>query len=89
MAESVKVVVRCRPLNKTEKSDGRATIVHMDKRMGTVSLQPQGGNNAEPPKTFTFDSVFPPDTLQEDLYNATGAPILDKVLEGFNGTIFA
>ena len=43
---NVKVVVRCRPLNSQEKSDGREQIVHMEPKMGTCIVQP---NNNEPP----------------------------------------
>eukprot|EP00965_Chrysotila_dentata_P142231 4702562-Pleurochrysis_carterae.AAC.5 len=33
-----------------------AQIVHMDTKMGTVSVA-QPGNSAEPPKSFTFDQA--------------------------------
>ena len=86
--ECVKVVVRCRPLNSKETSDGRVSVVEMDERMGMVALSaPQAAG--EPPKTFTFDAVFPPNTPQEAIYKQTAAPICDSVLEGYNGTIFA
>ena len=39
----------------------------------------------EPPKTFTFDTVFGPDSKQVDVYNLTARPIVDSVLEGYNG----
>ena len=39
----------------------------------------------EPTKTFTFDSVFGPDTSQAEVYNETARPIVDAVLEGYNG----
>ena len=84
--ETVKVVVRCRPLNSTEERDGRTQIVHMDSRLGTVSVATKLD---EPPKTFTFDAVFPPHSLQEAIYTSTAKPILDSVMQGYNGTIFA
>ena len=85
-AETVKVVVRCRPLNSKEKEDGRQQIVHMDPKMGSCVVQPAGSDE---PKTFTFDSVYPPNTEQELIYQQTAAGIVDSVLEGYNGTIFA
>ena len=39
----------------------------------------------EPTKTFTYDSVFGTDTTQADVYNETARPIVDAVLEGYNG----
>ena len=85
-AETVKVVVRCRPLNSKEKADGRDTIVHMDDKTGTCVVQPMSN---EPPKTFTFDAVYPPNTDQAVLYQHSAAHIVDAALEGYNGTIFA
>lgn len=38
---------------------------------------------------FSFDRVFPMETMQEAIYRFTGADIVQGVLEGFNGTIFA
>ena len=38
---------------------------------------------------FTFDSVFAPDSAQMDVYNRVARPIVENVLEGYNGTIFA
>ena len=86
-SETVRVVVRCRPLNRKENEDGRAQIVAMDPSMGSCVVTPPGGN--EPPKTFTFDAVYAPDTHQEVIYKQTASTIVDSVLEGYNGTIFA
>jgi hypothetical protein len=33
--------------------------------------------------------VVPPNTPQEIVYNSTALPIVESVLEGYNGTIFA
>lgn len=81
------MVVRCRPLNSTERADGRDTIVQMDAKMGSVSVHAPG--SSEPPKAFTFDMVFDERSQQADLYQKTAMPIVDSVLDGFNGTIFA
>ncbi|XP_070768866.1 kinesin-like protein KIF3A isoform X1 [Enoplosus armatus] len=86
--DNVKVVVRCRPLNQKEKMMGHKLSVLVDEIRGTITVNkletPQ-----EPPKTFTFDTVFGPDSKQLDVYNLTARPIVDSVLEGYNGTIFA
>jgi hypothetical protein len=65
--ECVRVVVRCRPLNSTERNDNRGVIVDMNKATGTVILSAGSKASNEPPKTFTFDAVFPPDTHQVGL----------------------
>ena len=44
---------------------------------------------ADPPKAFTFDSVFDWNCSQQTVYEQTALPIVDSVLEGYNGTVFA
>lgn len=43
----------------------------------------------EAPKIFTFDQTYGPGCTQREIYDKTASPIVDSVLEGFNGTIFA
>ncbi|XP_072486113.1 kinesin-like protein KIF3A isoform X5 [Notamacropus eugenii] len=62
--------------------------VTVDEMRGTITVHKTDSSN-EPPKTFTFDTVFGPDSKQLDVYNLTARPIIDSVLEGYNGTIFA
>ncbi|XP_068432996.1 kinesin-like protein KIF3C [Clinocottus analis] len=89
-SESVKVVVRCRPLNRKEESNGPAgSIVQMDLRLGQVILRNPRATASEPQKTFTFDAVYDANSKQGDLYDESVRPLIDSVLAGFNGTIFA
>ncbi len=89
-SESVKVVVRCRPLNRREESNGPAGgIVQMDLRLGQVILRNPRAPASEPQKTFTFDAVYDSNSKQRDLYDESVRPLIDSVLAGFNGTIFA
>ena len=85
--ECVKVILRCRPLNSKEKGDGRKKIVGMDKGRGTVSVKnPQITNET---KDFTFDAVFDETCRQVEVYTESCAPVVEQVLEGYNGTVFA
>ncbi|XP_044520597.1 kinesin-like protein KIF3A isoform X4 [Monodelphis domestica] len=86
--DNVKVVVRCRPFNEREKAMCYKLSVNVDEMRGTITVHKTDSSN-EPPKTFTFDTVFGPDSKQLDVYNLTARPIIDSVLEGYNGTIFA
>ena len=43
----------------------------------------------EHPKSFTFDSVFSSNCHQKTIYDVCAAPVVQSVLEGYNGTIFA
>lgn len=87
--ESVKVVVRCRPLNRKEEAMGFGTIVDLDVKLGQVALRNPRASPGEPDKTFTFDAVYDAGSKQNDLYDETVRPLVDSVLRGFNGTVLA
>ncbi|XP_051954333.1 kinesin-like protein KIF3C [Xyrauchen texanus] len=87
--ETVKVVVRCRPLNRKEESSGYDDIVEMDVKLGQVALRNPKAGPGELLKSFTFDAVYDACSKQSDLYDETVRPLIDSVLRGFNGTIFA
>ncbi|VBB25406.1 unnamed protein product [Acanthocheilonema viteae] len=87
-SEAVKVVIRCRPLSASEMSDGHQSIVDIQTDRGVIELHNPKEPN-EPSKVFTFDSVYDPQSKQLDLYDETFRHLVDSVLEGFNGTIFA
>ncbi|KAJ3067291.1 Kinesin-like protein kif3a, partial [Rhizoclosmatium hyalinum] len=86
--EAVKVIVRCRPFSEKEKAGGHSCIVEINKELATVAIH-DPRENADPPKTFTFDSVFDWTSKQMDVYNRTARPIVESVLNGYNGTVFA
>lgn len=44
---------------------------------------------SEPPRNFTFDAVYNWDSKQIELFEETFRDLIDSVLNGFNGTIFA
>lgn len=68
----------------------RERMVDMDTSLGTVTLHALGPRaSTEPPKNFTFDQVYDENSSQEFIFNQTAAHIVDSVLDGFNGTIFA
>ena len=89
-AESIKVVFRVRPLNSKEKQQGRkiATIAH--ENQGVIELRNSSpGGDGEVSKTFTFDAVFSEKSTQRHIYDVCAAPVVQSVLEGYNGTVFA
>ncbi|CAI9577799.1 unnamed protein product [Staurois parvus] len=88
-SEALKVVVRCRPINRKEEAAGYDRIVAMDVKLGQVTIRNPRANPGELPKTFTFDAVYDASSKQTDLYDETVRPLIDSVLQGFNGTIFA
>lgn len=56
---------------------------------GTIIIRNPKVSDQEPPKTFTFDSVFGPNVEQKHIYNTCASSVVESVLQGYNGTIFA
>lgn len=54
-----------------------------------VVLHKPDSDGSEPPKQFTFDYAYGPDSRQIDVFNELAKPICDSVMGGYNGTIFA
>ena len=83
-SETIKVAFRLRPLNSTEKQAGHKVccVAHEDE--GVIEMQ--YGDSC---KQFTFDAVFNESSSQRRIYDVCAAPVVQSVLEGFNGTVFA
>ena len=96
--DTVKVVVRVRPLLSRETS---AKIVHANKEDQTVTVvseasettstgaTPLGRSRGTAAHSFKFDHVYDEGSSQEELYESTARPIVERCLEGYNATIFA
>jgi len=86
-SESVKVIVRVRPMNDREKNKQCTNIIASD----VPNLQITLTNPAEPDtqKVFSYDAVFPMDSTQQTVYEESAFQLVESVLEGYNGTIFA
>ncbi|SPP76916.1 kinesin-like protein KIF3A [Drosophila guanche] len=87
--ENVRVVVRTRPMDKNELTAGALSAISVDKINRAITVMKPNATANEPPKTYYFDNVFDLSSNQLDLYVDTARPIVDKVLEGYNGTILA
>ncbi|XP_059209883.1 kinesin family member 3Cb [Centropristis striata] len=87
--EAVRVVVRCRPLSRREEKTGCENILQIDDRLGQITIRKPKAPPDEPMKVFTFDSVYGWASKQIDIYEDAVRPLVESVLQGFNGTIFA
>ncbi|CAM1320682.1 KIF3B (predicted), partial [Pycnogonum litorale] len=63
--------------------------VEMFTERGVVELKNPKTPPTDPGKEFTFDAVYNWNSKQSELYDETFRPLIDSVLNGFNGTIFA
>jgi len=79
--ESIQVCCRFRPQNQQERaSNGKISLEVPDTTSVIVSATDH---------TFQFDRVFRWDASQKEVYDYAAKPIINAVLRGFNGTVFA
>lgn len=86
-SEAVKVVIRCRPMSEKEMQAGHECVVEINPKANDIFVSKPGADEA--PKQFTFDNCFDWRVRQVDIYDQCAANIIENVLEGYNGTIFA
>ena len=77
--QSIKVVVRVRPMNSKEQAQKEKTATTVDSGRAEVFAG----------KPFTFDRAFGPDATQEAVYAACAKNLVENVINGHNATIFA
>eukprot|EP00927_Polykrikos_kofoidii_P003487 TRINITY_DN11386_c0_g1_i2.p1 TRINITY_DN11386_c0_g1~~TRINITY_DN11386_c0_g1_i2.p1 ORF type:complete len:639 (+),score=144.50 TRINITY_DN11386_c0_g1_i2:232-2148(+) len=80
--ESIKVCCRFRPQNQSERTHNGKICVEVAEN-GTAVYLPSSDI------TFNLDRVFRWDTSQKEVYDYAAKPIINAVLRGFNGTVFA
>lgn len=84
--ETVKVAIRVRPMNALEKKNNSVMCVEADRANNQINLTKAETNQVN---TFQYDYVYPPTINQRTVYDETAFPIVEAVIEGYNGTIFA
>lgn len=85
-SERVMVYLRVRPISEEElRSSSRDSIIEkIDPNRITLTAKKESDR-----KSYIFDSVFDPASGQKDVYQTIAKPVVDSVLEGYNGTILA
>ena len=87
--ETVKVVVRIRPLSSDEVRNGNIKTTSAEPQHGLIVVRNPKADDREQPKYFTFDHVFGENADQKFIYDSCMSGVVDACLEGFNGTVFA
>ncbi|KAM7424252.1 hypothetical protein PAMA_000543 [Pampus argenteus] len=100
----VKVVVRVRPFNESERHENYRNVVQVvDNHMlifdpkeeiipcfGSQRVRNRNINKrANKDLKFVFDHVFGENSTQDDIFESTTKAVLDGVMNGFNCTVFA
>eukprot|EP00768_Dysnectes_brevis_P007932 gnl/Dysnectes_brevis/6925_a11157_224.p1 GENE.gnl/Dysnectes_brevis/6925_a11157_224~~gnl/Dysnectes_brevis/6925_a11157_224.p1 ORF type:complete len:1027 (-),score=323.56 gnl/Dysnectes_brevis/6925_a11157_224:101-3181(-) len=91
------VAVRCRPENREERSGPYRNVIKVcNQNMLVFDPKPQTGNIRRGPGShrhrdvrFAFDRVFREEATNAEVYEQTAKRLLDPVLKGFNGSMFA
>mmetsp|Transcript_43968 Transcript_43968/g.71532 ORF Transcript_43968/g.71532 Transcript_43968/m.71532 type:complete len:897 (+) Transcript_43968:81-2771(+) len=81
-SQNIRVVCRFRPQNKIELSKGNAVCVDFIDKTQVKHL----GTSDKP---FVFDRIFDDSSTQKEVYEYAAEPVIEDVLQGFNGTILA
>ncbi|XP_053200474.1 kinesin-like protein KIF3A [Panonychus citri] len=76
--DNVKVAIRCRPL--LTESNEKSMIIQFDENGQTIIVGT---------REFTFDTLFRPEATQIQVFTQSAKLIVDSVLQGYNGTVFA
>ncbi|GMI24550.1 hypothetical protein TeGR_g5532, partial [Tetraparma gracilis] len=85
----VRVAVRSRPMSKREISLGSSACLEIDQSNSQVALADKKKNPDKPPRAFTFDFAYGTESTQDGVYQDIGAPVAERALDGWNGTVFA
>ena len=96
----VKVGVRFRPLNESEKKRGDAdkltggpgkSWLDLEEAVAQVTITNPKPPVGQEPKTdyYAFDNLYGPDTTTKQVFEDLCVPLLGGLFGGYNGTIFA
>ena len=83
-----KVAVRIRPLNKREQSMS-SVVWSINKENKTIHQTNSIGNHEEGFDRYQFEDTFDESSTTCEVYNGVCKSIVNDVLNGYDGTIFA
>jgi kinesin family protein 3/17 len=69
-----------------EKNEGQGVIVDVNEISKTIRIDNPAGGDVKP---FTFDYVYGMTSQQSTVFTDCARPLVENVLEGYNGTMFA
>ncbi|MEW5307173.1 MAG: hypothetical protein WDW36_009583 [Sanguina aurantia] len=88
-ADNIKVAIRIRPINNTDKERGSGSVLQVYDAT-TLKVVVPGPAKTTMTRDFTFHACLGPDVMQPDVLTLCGVPqLLDAALAGYNVTIFA
>jgi kinesin family protein 5 len=88
-SSNIKVVARFRPLNELEKVIYIQSLESSEIICNCIDDRTFTIDHGKEFETFTFDKVFSPEATQQEVFEFVGDPVIEDVLNGYNGTVFA
>jgi len=89
-SDNIRVIVRCRPLNETEKRQNDAKVVFLEGKDTLNVATSSGGAGTRPGHKFRFNAVLGEDCSQEAFFETCGIKALvNSAMEGYSATVFA
>eukprot|EP01031_Cornospumella_fuschlensis_P007516 gene7516-9314_t len=86
-SEGIRVAIRMRPLNEREVNSGQEKSFRCQTQYNAVTQIKDG--QAVDGGTSYFDKVFDESARNTDVYDYVGKEIVQGVMGGINGTVFA
>ena len=83
-----KVAVRIRPLNKREQSTS-SVVWNINKENETIHQTTLNGKHKDGHDAYQFEQTFDESSTTCEVYNGVCKSIVNDVLSGYDGTIFA
>ncbi len=83
---NVNVMCRFRPVSEKEKEQNKNLCTEY---IDSYQVSIKSSHDFNSTYRFSFDRIFGPNSSQKEVFDISAKPIIDSVLEGFNGTIFA
>jgi len=76
-------------MNSKENANGSKKCIDIDKSQNQIIVHQGTATEADPGRAFTFDAAFGMDSTQREVYDEGAFPLIESVMGGYNGTIFA
>ena len=88
--DHIRVVARFRPINAKEKHEEKMQNLSSEPiELYNESKSVNVPRNGKPALQFTLDRIIWSDSTQQQAFEVLAKPLIDQVMKGFNGTIFA
>ena len=91
-SRNVKVFIRFRPSNEIESSllqNNYGWLVPRYISNTQVEVYSEKPSNQPNNLIYSFDQIFTPKSSQKDIYSTIGSHLVEDIMAGYNGTIFA